>query len=65
LTQEPQLGAKTVDEFVARWKNRQRIRATMLPKQFEELRAQGLPVRAVWFWQETANNVITKKLLRN
>lgn len=47
LAQEPQLGLKTVDEFVARWKNGQRAMAIMLPKQYEELRAQGVPMRVV------------------
>jgi 4-amino-4-deoxy-L-arabinose transferase-like glycosyltransferase len=47
LTREPQLGVKTVDEFVVRWKDGQRAMAIMLPKQYDELRAQGLPMRVV------------------
>jgi len=47
LTQEPQLGVKTVDDFVARWNNGQRAMAVMLPKQYDELRAQGVPMRVV------------------
>ena len=47
LTQEPELGIKTLDDFIPRWNNGQPAMAILSHKAYEDLQARGVTMRMV------------------